>query len=72
MPWPVALSRARVEPAVVATIRAPDPIGERLRAVVSDYARAKADAVRSHEARVQGMIDALFLTFEDARARGDP
>jgi hypothetical protein len=71
MHWPVPLSRARAEPSVGAARHAPDPIGDHLHAVVTEYARAKADAIRAHEARVTGMIDALVLTFEQASARGE-
>ncbi len=35
----------------------PDPIAERLRAAVSDHARAKAESCRCYQTRVQGMID---------------
>jgi hypothetical protein len=37
-----------------------DPVGDHLRAAVTEYARVKADCIRGYEVRVQGIIDGLF------------
>ena len=38
-----------------------DPIGEQVRAAVTAQTRAKVDASRCYEARIQAMVDDLFL-----------
>jgi len=48
------------------TIEIPDPVGDHLRAAVTEYARVKADCIRSYEARVQGIIDDFFTATADA------
>jgi len=44
----------------------PDPVGDRLRAAIAENARVKADCVRCHEARVQGIMEELFASMAAA------
>ncbi len=46
--------------------------GEHLRAAVREHARVKADNTRCYEARVQSMIEELFLRMGEGHARHDP
>jgi hypothetical protein len=46
-----------------------DPIGDNLRAAVEANARAKMHNTRSYEARVQSMIDELFLRMKERDGR---
>ena len=43
-----------------------DPIGEQVRAAVAAQTKAKTDASRSYETRVQMMVDDLFLKMRKA------
>jgi hypothetical protein len=44
------------------TAESPDPVGDCLRAAVTENARVKADCARCHEVRVQGIMDELFAS----------
>lgn len=44
----------------------PDIVGDRLRAAIAENARVKADCVRCHETRVQGIMDELFASMAAA------
>ncbi len=50
---------------------ADDAEGEHLRAAVREHTRIKLDNARCYEARVQGMIDELFLRMGESHAPHD-
>ncbi|WP_158810130.1 hypothetical protein [Beijerinckia sp. L45] len=72
MLWPVPLRHWFGEAPQARTTTIDDVVGDRLRAVVSEHTRVKADAIRCYEARVQSMIGELFARMGESHARHDP
>ena len=72
MPWSLHLPAWLIHKPAAPLPKPLDPITERLHAVVDEHARVKADNTRSYEARVQSMMDDLFLRMEEGHARNVP
>ena len=71
MLWPVPLRHWFGEAPQASVKTVDDVVGDRLRAVVSEHTRAKADATRCYQARVQSMIGELFVRMGESHAHHD-
>ena len=72
MPWHDLIRRWFFAKPAPAQAFPDESVGEHLRAAVREHARVKADNTRCYEARVQTMIDELFLRMGEGHARHDP
>ena len=71
MPWLFRLRRWLALQPTALLRQVDDAVSETLRDAVGENTRIKADNIRCYEARVQGMIDELFLRMGEGRAHND-